>query len=257
MADTIELNATQRLTEGELAVSIGTRLWFFWFGFNALLWAMPMTLGLVINSLWGRDAKKFKRWAKRWADIVLALSGMRVKVCEQVALDPDQSYVFAANHQNMLDIFILSGKLPYPFGFVAKEEVRRVPVIGTAMRHAPSVFVDRSNPRAAIASMKVAGQQIREGNSVLIFPEGHRTYAPSLLPFKKGAFMLALEAGVPIVPVTIVNSYSLMDERKFIARPGKMQLSVGSPISVDGLRRSDIPTVMNQVRAQLEAELNC
>lgn len=257
MAETLELTTGRQAAKDTPSISIGARIWFFWFCFNGLFWAVPMTMGLVLNSLWGRNAKKFKRWSKMWADIVLALAGIRVSVCEKVALDPDQSYVFAVNHQNMLDIFVLAGKLPYPFGFVAKEEVRRVPVIGLAMRHAPSVFVDRSNPRAAIASIKVAGQQIREGNSVLIFPEGHRAYSPSLLPFKKGAFMLALEAGVPIVPVTIVDSYRLMDERKFSARPGKIRLSIGSPISLDGLRRSDIPMVMNQVRGQLETELNC
>lgn len=257
MADTLELTTQTHAEVDAPPTSLGTRLWFGWFCFVATVWAVPMTCALVIDSLFERNAKKFKRWSGLWADVVLALAGVRVRVCEKEPLDSEQPYVFAVNHQNMLDIFILAGKLPHPFGFVAKEEVRRMPVIGIAMRHAPSVFVDRSNPRAAVASMKIAGQQIREGNSVLIFPEGHRAYAPTLLPLKKGAFMLALEAGVPIVPVTIVDSYRLMDERAFIARPGTITLIVGHPISLEGRRRKDIPNIMAEVQAQLEADLNC
>lgn len=231
------------------------RLWFAWFGLVALLVTIPSSLIQMATHYVRPTARNFKRWASLWGRTILRATGLRVQVEEHVPLDPARPYVFVANHQNLLDILALADALPYPFGFVAKAELERVPFLGFAIRHSASVFIDRSDPRRSVASLQRAGERIRAGNSVLIFPEGVRSYAPDLQPLKKGAFAVAVEAGVPLVPVTILNAYRFMDERHYAVRPGRIRIVVGTPIPMEGRHRRDIPEVMAQVQAQMEAEL--
>lgn len=233
----------------------GSRLLFVWYVIVAILVTIPASFCQVIGHQFDPTARNFKRWAGIWGRTILRGIGIRVKVAQRASLDPDRPYVFVSNHQNLLDILALAGNLPYPFGFVAKAELRRVPFLGFAIRNSASVFVDRTDPRKSLESLQKAGERIRSGNSVLVFAEGSRSYGPVLNPFKKGAFALALEAGVPIIPVTIIDAYRLMDERNHTARPGTIHIVVGTPISTEGRRRKDIPAVMEEVKNQIEAEL--
>ena len=103
--------------------------------------------------------------------------------------------------------------------------------------------------------MREAGERIRAGHSVLIFAEGSRSYSRGLHPLKKGAFAVAVEAGVPMVPVTVVNAYRLMHEKKKLMKPGVIDIVVGEPIDLDGKSRRDIPKLMEEVRTVLERSL--
>lgn len=217
--------------------------------------AFPLTVMQVITHQFSPTARNFRRWANRWGRWTLALSGFRLTVHQDASLDPDQPYVFVANHQNWLDIMILLAGVPEAFGFVAKAETKRIPFIGLALQQSPSIFLDRSDPRRAVASLQEAGERIRQGNSVLIFPEGSRSYSNALQPFKKGAFQVAVAAGVPLVPVTIHNSYEVMNEQLTAARPGHVHLTIGTPISMEGKKRSDLPKVMATVHEVMRATL--
>ncbi|GAB5520249.1 MAG: lysophospholipid acyltransferase family protein [Rhodothermales bacterium] len=209
--------------------------------------AFPLTVGQVISHQFDPTARNFQRWASRWGRWTLALSGFRLTVHQETPLDPEQPYVFVANHQNLLDIMILLAGIPEAFGFIAKTETKRIPFIGLALQQSPSIFLDRSDPRRAVASLQEAGERIRQGNSVLIFPEGSRSYSDTLQPFKKGAFQVAVAAGVPLVPATIHDSYQVMNEKRFMARPGRIHLTIGTPVSMEGKKRSDLPQVMATV----------
>ena len=237
------------------AVSRGNRLRFGW----GMAWLALVTVpfSLVQIAAYQRDptARGFKRWARRWGRAVLGGLGIRVAVERRAALEPGRPYVFAANHQNLLDVLMLAEALPYPFGFVAKAELEDVPFLGLAIRNSACLFIDRRDPRRMIESMRAAAGRIREGNSVLIYPEGERSYGPVMKPFLKGAFALAVEAGVPVVPVTTVDAYRLMDERRRVLRPGTARVVVGAPIPTEGLYRRDLPCLMADVRAQMEGEL--
>ncbi len=215
-----------------------------WFGLWALLVTIPSSFLQMIGHRFDPTARNFKKWSSIWGRTILRGIGIRAVVTEQAPLDPSRPYVFISNHQCLLDILALAGWLPYPFGFVAKIELSRIPFLGFAVRHSASVYIDRSDPRASLESLQRAGERIRGGNSVLVFAEGSRSYAPMLAPFKKGAFMIALEAGVPLVPVTVIDAYRLMDERRRVARPGVLHIAVGEPISLEGKRRKDIPEIM-------------
>lgn len=241
--------------DGQIKPSLGTRLWFAWFCLVALVVTIPMSMIQIVSHQFWPTARNFKRWSGMWGRTIQRLLGIAVTVEEQVALDPAQPYVFVANHQNTLDIFTLAGYLSCPFGFVAKVELARTPILGPTIRQSASIYIDRSDPRRSLASIKEAGQCIREGTSVLIFAEGARSYSSKLGPFKKGAFILAVEAGVPLVPVTLVNAYQFMDERHYAARPGTIRLIVGEPLSMEGKHRRDISEIMDRVREQMEQAL--
>src|SRR5690606_18143040 len=221
--------------------SVGSRLHFVWFAIVATLWTVPMAIIQLVSHRFAPTAQNFKRNARWWAHTILTLSGIRVHVTDRARLDPARPYVFVSNHQNLLDILALSAALPYPFGFVAKQELARVPFLGFAIRNSASVFIDRSDPRRAIESLKQAGERIRGGNSVLLSVEGTRSHGPTLQPFKKGAFAVAVEAGVDMVPVIIQDGFRCMDERRRLMRAGTIHVVVGEPIGLQGKTRRDIP----------------
>jgi 1-acyl-sn-glycerol-3-phosphate acyltransferase len=241
--------------DGAPRPTLGGRLHYAWFCVVALLGTIPMSIIQLVTHTFDPTARNFKRNATVWGRVILRGAGIRVRAVTRVPLDPARPYVFVSNHQNLLDILALGDALPYPFGFVAKQELRRVPFLGFAIGHSASVFIDRSDPRRSIQSLQEAGERIRAGNSVLVFAEGTRSYAAALQPLKKGAFNVAIEAGVPLVPVTILDAYRLMNEKEKAVRSGTIHLVVGAPIAMEGRHRRDIPEVMDLVQAQMEAEL--
>jgi 1-acyl-sn-glycerol-3-phosphate acyltransferase len=200
-------------------------------------------------------AATLQRWMQPWARLILWGIGVRLTTELCGRLDPDAPVVFVANHQNALDILTTAVGIPTPFGFTAKAELRRMPFVGAVLAHTACVFVDRSTPRRAIQTVAEAGATIREGNSVLVFAEGRRTWEPALAPFLRGAFMLAVEAGVPLVPVAIHGDSGLLDERVGASRPGTVRLVIGTPISTGGCSRKDVPALMETVRSWMEAQL--
>ena len=240
----------------DLEYSFGRRLFYYWM----MTWGSVMTVlssvGFVLTQTIFRKKDLFTWWSRFWSRSMFAGTGIRVEYVRRVELDCRSSYVFASNHQVLVDIPILSVAIPCSFGFVAKSELGRVPFLGQAIQHSPSVFVDSSNARKSYESIKIAGKRIRAGTSVIIYPEGERTYRRDLLPFQRGAFILALEAGVPIVPVTILDAYQIFNEQTKLARPGVVRVVVGRPINLEGLTRADIPEVMTNVRQEIERQFN-
>jgi len=209
-------------------------------------------IGYVVSELLTRHRSVFHAWSVFWSRSILLGTGIRLECSQSSALDCGRSYVFAANHQIMLDIPLVSLAIDCPFGFVAKAELAGVPFLGQAIRSSPSVFVDRTDPRSTYRSMQQAGENIRGGTSVIIFPEGARSYERGIGPFQKGAFLLALEAGVPIVPVTILDAFQVQNENRRMARPGVVHIVIGAPIPLEGLTRKDLPELMNTVRQAIE-----
>ena len=234
---------------------LGTRLHFVWFVVWGTLWTLMLSPFLLVDSTFRPGARTFKRWMTRWARMILGGTGVRVRTELQQPLDPARPVVLVANHQNALDILTASAAIPHPFGFAAKAELRRVPIVGTVLAHTACVFVDRSTPRRAAQTLAEAGAQIRAGNSVLVFPEGLRTWRTTVAPFARGAFLLALEAGAPLVPVAIDGDVGLFDERHGASRPGLVRVAIGPPVPTAGRPRDDVPALMEAVRAWMAREL--
>lgn len=244
-----------RTKMGLVPVNGRTRVFFGWSLFWITISTVLCSVGYLASRVFDRSTRNFAWWTAAWARMMFFFMGVRV-VCEGGdRIDPSGPVVLAANHQNGLDIPLVSLALPIAFGFVAKAELARVPFLGAAIRFSPSVFVDPTEPRRTLESMRRAGAEIRSGSSVLVFPEGARSYDGKLAEFRRGAFQLALEAGVPIVPVTIVDAVCVFDERAKVARPGTIRVVVHEPVSLDGMTRRQLPEIMDRVRTAMAGPL--
>ena len=181
-----------------------------------------------------------ERLPRVWAGWFLRRAGVKVEVEGEERVDWSQPLVIVANHQSWFDVFALAAHLPVLGRFVAKEELARIPVFGPAWQACGHVAIDRSNREQATESLDRAGRHIRDGRlAVILFAEGTRSPDGRLQPFKKGAFVLAIKTGVPVVPVGISGSRQVMPKGSFRIRPGEIRIRIGEPISVEGLRHQD------------------
>ncbi|HET6233287.1 MAG TPA: lysophospholipid acyltransferase family protein, partial [Longimicrobiaceae bacterium] len=176
--------------------------------------------GAIAASLLGWRGPLYSRLTRRWAGTILRASGSPVVVHGMEHVSGDAPMVVVSNHVSWFDVFAIASVLPGTFHFVAKKELERIPIFGSAWKAAGHISIDRSNRASAIQSLREAGQKIRhERGAVVIFPEGTRSRTGRLQPFKKGAFMLAVEAGVPVVPTVVVGSYDIMRPDTWKIRP--------------------------------------
>jgi 1-acyl-sn-glycerol-3-phosphate acyltransferase len=183
----------------------------------------------------------------------MRLAGIRVRVVGRDRLDPNGTYIFMMNHVSNVDPPILLYWLPRRTSVLVKKELFRIPVLGPAMRLAMLVPVDRSDRANAIASLKAAEQVLRAGVNMSIFVEGTRSRDGRLLPFKKGPFFLAMDSGVPIVPITFVGAYEAMPKGKLTIRPGVVTLVFHSPI--DHRQFTDRDALIAAVRDSIASAL--
>ncbi len=165
----------------------------------------------------------------------LRLSGMTVDVRGLERLDPKQPYVFISNHRSYLDTATLFCYVERRIGLLSKKEVLKVPILGYGMGYVNVMAIDRSNRERAIETVRAATQRIHSGVSFGVFAEGTRAKPGEFLPFKKGAFYMAIEAGVPVVPVAIKNTDELMGKGTGVARAGKIEMVLMEPIPTTGL----------------------
>lgn len=195
-------------------------------------------------------------WALFGASAWLRLSGVRVKVRGLELLDPKQPYVFVSNHRSYLDtaaMFIYTGRR---IGLLAKKELLKVPVLGVGMGFVNVMAIDRTNRESAIRTTEGAARRIQSGVSFAVFVEGTRAKPGELLPFKKGAFYMARQAGVPVVPVAIKNSDVLMGKGTGEARSGTLEMVIMSPVETVGISTDDdMNQLIADVRAKIAAEL--
>lgn len=192
------------------------------------------------------------RGSRLWARIILwaALVRRRIEGREQVPRDGP--VVFMANHESWLDIPVLLATIPVQVRFLAKKSLFRIPFLGWAMRAMDFIPVDRENRREAVRSFEEAAQHIRTGRSVLIFPEETRTRDGSLLPFQRGGFLIAIKAGVPIVPVGLDGPARCLARASYLLRPGRVTVRFGRPIPTEGLGVTAKETLMAEVREAIE-----
>jgi 1-acyl-sn-glycerol-3-phosphate acyltransferase len=187
----------------------------------------------IILSLFGVKGRLFVRWSRQWARTALWASGCRAVGHGMENLKPGEPFILAANHVSWFDIFAIATLLRVDFHFVAKKELESIPIFGRAWRAAGHISIDRSNRERAVESLRRAGEQMRTENSVVvIFAEGTRSRSGRLQPFKKGAFVLAQETGIPIIPTVVTGSYDIMRPDTFIVRPATIHVYFESPVHV-------------------------
>ena len=190
-----------------------------------------------------------------WGRLNLALSGVSLSVSGDEFIEKNQPYIVMANHQSHYDVFALIGYLPLPLKWVMKMELRKIPIFGIACEKAGHIYVDRGNPEKAQKSLRAAGKKIRAGSSVAFFPEGTRSPDGKLQPFKKGGFFMALEAGVPILPVTVVGGRKILPKKSLRILPGNMKIIIHEPIPVDEYTYETKEKLMERVRKVIEKDM--
>jgi len=195
-------------------------------------------------------------WALFGARNWLRLSGVRVRVRGLELFDPKQTYVFVSNHRSYLDTAAMFTYTGRRIGLLAKKELLKVPVLGVGMGFVNVMAIDRSNRESAIRTTEAAAQRIKSGVSFAVFVEGTRAKPGELLPFKKGAFYMARQAGVPVVPVAIKNSDVLMGKGTGEARSGTIEMVFMKPIDTKHLTTDDdIDRLIAEAHALIAKEL--
>lgn len=228
-----------------------------------LFLALPVTLFFSVMTLLDiflvrRSEQKVQVFPRTWGKAICRLAGVRVRIEGAENLIPEQTYIFVGNHVSQFDIFSFQGYFPHDFRWIAKKELFRIPFFGPAMLRSGIVPIDRSHGREALRSLTRAAEQIAGGTSVLIFPEGTRSADGRLQPFKTGAVMLAIKAGVPIIPIGFNGTYAILPKGKFLADSGEIIIRIGSPISTDSSQPVDKQQLTDhlhdRVAALLESE---
>ena len=221
-------------------------------GILLLFVALPMMIFLrIINrQIW---LYPFCMWgAKTW----IRASGAKVEVFGRENLAADKSYIFVANHYSYLDTTALFAYTGKKVGLVAKKEILKVPVLGRGISFINFLTIDRSNPERARQTLDKARELVESGYSFGLFAEGTRAMPGELLPFKKGAFHLAIEAGVPIVPIAVKNSDVLMGKKTGVAQPGTIETVLLPQIPTVGLdAEKDLESLRDRVRTLIANEL--
>jgi 1-acyl-sn-glycerol-3-phosphate acyltransferase len=202
---------------------------------------------VVSYPVFPRGERTVHRIAILWARILLWLSSVKTEVVGRENILRGRSQIFMANHQSGFDILIVLAHIDTYFAWIAKKELFSIPVFGDAMRKGGYIPIDRKNFVRAMRSISDAAQIIRDGKSVMTFPEGTRSMDNQIHPFKKGVFHLALKAGVPIVPVTIIGSGDIMPKKSFRVHPGKIIMVIDKPIDVTGYSEETIDELLNRV----------
>jgi 1-acyl-sn-glycerol-3-phosphate acyltransferase len=187
--------------------------------------------------------------------MIVRTVGASVELHGTEALGAGESYVFLSTHQSYMDIPVMLGYLPAQLRIAAKREVFQIPFLGWHMRRGGHISINRGSTEEAVASLRRAASEIRPGVSAFLFPEGTRTRDGSLQPFKKGGFRLALQTGLPIVPVTITGTRQLLPRDSFIFRPGPVRMYLDPPIRTHGLTDRDLPALMQTVREAMTGHL--
>lgn len=232
------------------------RAW--WLAINILqsLSILIVTAGLIIVNLFllALFGSRLAYWVSNriWAPIVLKICGAKLEVVGETNLNSSSPAVYVMNHQSIIDIpaaFIACA--PIELRFVAKRELAWVPLLGFYMKATEMIFVDRGKSAKAHASLRRAAELIQRGTSIIAFPEGTRSREGKLLPFRKGAFLLAHQASVPIVPIAIAGADQVVPPDSIRLRPGRITVCIGKPIQP---QPHETPmALMNQTRQAVEA----
>ena len=187
-----------------------------------------------------------------WAGSLLWAAGIELHAENVELLDPEQRYILVANHYSYFDIPCIFLAVPQPIRFMAKVSLFKIPVFGWALARAGFIPIDRKNRSTAVKSFDMAGQRIRKGNTIVVFPEEGRSREIQMRPFQRGGFLLALKSELPIVPTAIKGTYDVMHAKTWRITPGRVTVTLTPPIATAGMSVRDREALADEARARIE-----
>lgn len=216
-----------------------------------ILTALTTILGCLLGNgnFWGYYPGKI--WSVLFC--TLSFSPVRTKGFEQI--DRSTSYIFVANHQSAYDIFIIYGYLGQNFKWIMKNSLKKIPLVGRACRSAGHIFIDRTSSAGIREALHQAERTLQNGTSLVVFPEGTRTHTGKVGRFKKGAFQMAIDLNLPVVPLTIDGAFDVLPRNSFRLRPHRMTLTAHAPIFPDPQNENEISRLMEEARKAIESGL--
>jgi 1-acyl-sn-glycerol-3-phosphate acyltransferase len=217
----------------------------------ALYTVLMATLSLACSPF-DRRGRLQHRCASTWSRMIARTALLDVRVRGAEHLRAGESYVFLSTHQSWMDIPVMLGYLPAQLRIAAKREVFLIPFLGWHMQRAGHIPINRGSTAESIQSLRRAARLLGGGVSAFLFPEGTRTRDGSLQPLKKGGFRLAIESGLPVVPVTITGTRRAMPRGSMVLRAGPVEMHIDPPVPTAGLGEADLPALIQQVRDAMQ-----
>ncbi len=199
-----------------------------------------------------KTGRVFHALSRCWARTILLTCGVRVRVRGIEELDPSSNYVYVSNHASMFDIPAIIASIPDQIRIVYKKELEIIPIFGWGLRWGSYIGIDRGRGAKAMRSLEEAIDKIRRGASVLLYAEGTRTRDGKLQPFKRGAFNIAVRAGIPVVPLTINGTFPILPKGSIVIRPRPVELVLGKPIPVTGQGKEEELRLMDAVHETMQ-----
>jgi 1-acyl-sn-glycerol-3-phosphate acyltransferase len=239
-----------------LRISFRQLPWIIWTAFAVAIITTIIAPPLIITSIIDKTGG-YPYWFMRlWARMVSGSMGLTCSIYGADKIVPGTSYIITPNHQGNADILALVTTLPLRFRWVIKRELLKIPMFGWALGATGAISLNRSDRQESVRSLKDGVSKLAGGWSVIIYPEGTRTSDGNLQPFKKGAFMMAVQTGIPILPVTCNGAFKVLPKKTIVFHPGHVTLTVGDPIPSDGLTDKDLPELMEKTRAAISENLD-
>lgn len=214
-----------------------------------------MSSAALISTFFDATGITYHRIACTWSSICLRMAGVTVKVSGLENIPEGTPVIFMSNHQSSFDIPALYKAIPVRFSWIAKEALFSYPIFGQSMRRAGYIPLNRKSGRKSLASLIAAAGKIKNGTSVLIFPEGTRSEDTRLIPFKKGGFLLAEKAGVPVIPVAISGSGRINPANRIWIKPGEIRIKFAEAVVSNSKTSLSSSELMDLVRCKIEANL--
>lgn len=228
-----------------------------WFVFVPLFFVLTVLTALTVmvfapvfgSRFWGYYPPKW------WSRLTCWLALCRIKSSGHENLDPNRSYVFVGNHQGAFDIFLTYGFLNQNIKWVQKASLRKIPLVGFASQMAGHVFVDNSSAAARANTVKEAKKEIADGVSIMLFPEGARSRTGKMGRFKRGAYQIAYDLKLPIVPLTLNGPFEVLKRGSFSLKSARMELIIHKPLPTIHLEESDLPALIEKSREVVHSAL--
>lgn len=227
-----------------------------WVGFVVIVATLLCAPTVILIVALAPDSRLVDIPIRLWARMIVAAAGIALGTeHDEIVRTDRRAAVLVANHHSYLDIPCLIAAVPQPVRFMAKASLFKIPLFGWSLRAAGFIPIDRKNRRTAVRSFELAGQRIRRGNTIVIFPEESRSRQWKMLPFQRGAFLLAIRSELPIIPVAIHGTYQVLPATRLIVRPGPVTIRFGHPFETAGMTVRAKEELMTRARQVIEEML--
>lgn len=221
-----------------------------------ILNTIAVCLTIIIISPFDKKGNTVHYIGKFWSLLNIFLSGTRLTIRGKEKINTNLTHIVMSNHQSLFDVWALIGKIPLQIRWIVKAEIRKIPIFGYTLERMGHIYVDRKKRAAAYISLETAAEKIKNGTSVIIFPEGTRSNDGHLLKFRMGGIILALKSGVPILPVTVNGSRFVLPKNTLALMPGKIEVVVGDMIDASSYDENNKNELMEKIRSAIHENLD-